>query len=273
MGNLLTEAAEVGVKNVGKRVARSSVKEGTKGVLKGAVRWASANPKTAAVLGIVGWSNLTDRPIIDIVGKQVLGKEKGEGLLHSVYDNVFGEGSADETVDGINASLAKISDATERMKDSFSGRQGQQGNFMAGNPNSAYMQQLCYAEDLTALQQEEYAQMLNGGSGPGQGYVSSGRGGLLNTGLSNFFGDLTGDGFSAKNISLLSLAAYMMFGRFGWLAKTAGVLLGHYGLNSVERGLPQNASVSREDFRSRVEDRARALEQEEDRAVSRSRNV
>lgn len=70
------------------------------------------------------------------------------------------------------------------------------------------------------------------------GQVTSGEGGNM---LGNFLDNLTRGNVSGMSVMGLVLSAFLLFGRFGWMGKIAGAVLGMMmiGSNSQKRAQPQ----------------------------------
>ena len=76
------------------------------------------HPKTSLVLGILGWSRITGTPIVDIAGDVVLGKDdlSKKGLVPSVADIGFGDGTTEKVTLKADSVIEQIKDGTERLQ-------------------------------------------------------------------------------------------------------------------------------------------------------------
>ena len=186
--------------------------------------------KGVAIASMLGWkktlaigagtyllanSHLTDRNVIDVTGRTIRGvlnfndeESVASQLGRTVVDNTMGDGEYDKTVNDV--------------KGWFSGSGGSDG---------------------------EVAEQSAGGVGQGKsllgGLMSGITGGLKNM-MSGLFGGVT-NMFSNKSLPLVMLlpALWLMFGRFGWMGKIGGLLLGAFAASSLlDNG--QHQQVSRQ---------------------------
>lgn len=112
------------------------------------------------------------------------------------------------------------------------------GNGMVNHGNGYYDPTTAQYPSMSAVQG------VQGHSGVGGGLMNN-----LNSALSN----VTGGNISKMNLASLLLASYMMFGRFGWFSKIAGLALGGMTMKNVNQrsvqasqqmNLPMQAAVA-----------------------------
>ena len=112
------------------------------------------------------------------------------------------------------------------------------GNGMVNHGNGYYDPTTAKYPSMSAVQG------VQGQAGMGGGLMNN-----LNSALSN----VTGGNISKMNLASLLLASYMMFGRFGWFSKIAGLALGGMTMKNVNQrsvqvpqqmNLPMQAAVA-----------------------------
>lgn len=112
------------------------------------------------------------------------------------------------------------------------------GNGMVNHGNGYYDPTTAQYPSMSAVQD------VQGQAGMGGGLMNN-----LNSALSN----VTGGNISKMNLASLLLASYMMFGRFGWFSKIAGLALGGMIMKNVNQrsvqvpqqmNLPMQAAVA-----------------------------
>ena len=91
------------------------------------------------------------------------------------------------------------------------------GNGMVNHGNGYYDPTTAQYPSMSAVQ---------GQSGVGGGLMNN-----LNSALAN----VTGGNISKMNLASMLLASYMMFGRFGWFSKIAGLALGGMTMKNVNQ--------------------------------------
>ena len=94
------------------------------------------------------------------------------------------------------------------------------GNGMVNHGNGYYDPTTAQYPSMSAVQG------VQGLSGVGGGLMNN-----LNSALSN----VTGGNISKMNLASMLLASYMMFGRFGWFSKIAGLALGGMTMKNVNQ--------------------------------------
>ena len=154
------------------------------------LRGAGQAVKTAtagAAVGYVGWEKLTtDKSVARIVSEAVVGKSATDALAGTTEDMKELKGE-------------KMAQQLKELKDK------------AGETFSAIGEAVGGADSK-----------LNGVSN----FLREASGGGLFNMLSGFLRNLGGGNVSGLNIAGLIAAAYLVFGRFGWLGKIAGLFLG-----------------------------------------------
>ena len=112
------------------------------------------------------------------------------------------------------------------------------GNGMVNHGNGYYDPTTAQYPSMSAVQG------VQGQAGMGGGLMNN-----LNSALAN----VTGGNISKMNLASLLLASYMMFGRFGWFSKIAGLALGGMTMKNVNQrsvqvpqqmNLPMQAAVA-----------------------------
>lgn len=149
--------------------------------------------KTAAVGGAaayVGWEKITtDKSVARIVGDAVIGEGTIDGISQKV-DNVT------ETVSGLTES---VGGAVTTLTESVDGA-------------------VTTVNDAMTSVDSKWSGMSNFMRG-----IFSGNGGTM---FGNFFSNLGNGNVSGLSIAGLVASALLIFGRFGWLGKIAGAVLG-----------------------------------------------
>lgn len=195
------------------------------------------HPKTSLVLGVLGWSRITGTPIVDIAGDVVLGKDdlSKKGLVPSVADIGFGDGTTEKVTQKADSVIEQIKEGTEHLQ--AMAQEKRELSFMQGG-RAPYSLPVVEPSGLYAMLGDQGAMQAGDGGGWGSRFSQWG----MNTGgMSSLIDKMTGNGWSAKNIAGLGAAAWLMFGRWGFMARLAGALLGGYALNSVTA--PNQASI------------------------------
>lgn len=172
--------------------------------------------KTATVgagVGYVGWEALiNDKPVMQTVGETVLGEETNAAVKDTVHGTVSAVG---DTVGAVGDTIGAAREAIGGVTD--------------------------------AVNNVNHTASSWGGIGQFFGNLTSGNG-------ANMFGNLFSNIFNGK-VSMMSMlglvaSALLIFGRFGWLGKIAGALLGMLliGNNSrVVQQQPQRQDDRRQD--------------------------
>lgn len=258
--SLIKETFRIAGKGV--KVAYPHVKTTLHNVLqpvKGVGHWVEKNPKTSVVgLGIalphLGYDKGLINYGIDVFGGAeakekgvaktsfdlLLGKEKdangndksvvekaGETLLgEEGYDNLKGTMGAgyDHLKQGTQNLVTGVGNFYQNGMDTLGGLFS--GNGMVNNGQGNYY-------DPTTPSYPSMNQMT--GMSQGNGILS----GLMG-GMNSVLNTVSGGNVSKLNLAGLLIAAYMLFGRFGWMGKAASLMLGGMTLKNINnRQQPQ----------------------------------
>ena len=227
---------------------------------KSGIKFAVAHPKTsvaglAIALPVVGYK----KGLVNFATEKVFGKgNEGKGIIEptstillgshkdaygneksvseKTVDTLLGNGTYSSIKTGVGNVGAEGADVYYRLKDTI-GNVGAEagslyyngkeyvgglfnGNGMVNHGNGYYDPTTAQYPSMSAVQgvQEH--------SGVGGGLMNS-----LNAALAN----VTGGNISKMNLASLLLASYMMFGRFGWFSKIAGLALGGMTMKNVNQ--------------------------------------
>lgn len=227
---------------------------------KSGVKFAAAHPKTgvaglAIALPIVGYK----KGLVNFAAEKVFGKgNEGKGLIEpastallgshkdaygnekpvseKTVDTLLGDGTYSSLKTGVGNVGAEGADVYYRLKDTIGSVGAEAGNlyhdgkeYVGGlfNGNGMVNHGNGYYDPTTAQYPSMSAvQGVQGQSGVGGGLMNN-----INSALSN----VTGGNISKMNLASLLLASYMMFGRFGWLSKIAGLALGGMTMKNVNQ--------------------------------------
>lgn len=227
---------------------------------KSGIKFAVAHPKTsvaglAIALPVVGYK----KGLVNFATEKVFGKgNEGKGIIEPTstillgshkdaygneksvseknVDTLLGNGTYSSIKTGVGNVGAEGADVYYRLKDTI-GNVGAEagslyyngkeyvgglfnGNGMVNHGNGYYDPTTAQYPSMSAVQgvQEH--------SGVGGGLMNS-----LNAALAN----VTGGNISKMNLASMLLASYMMFGRFGWFSKIAGLALGGMTMKNVNQ--------------------------------------
>ena len=227
---------------------------------KSGIKFAVAHPKTsvaglAIALPVVGYK----KGLVNFATEKVFGKgNEGKGIIEptstillgshkdaygneksvseKTVDTLLGNGTYSSIKTGVGNVGAEGADVYYRLKDTI-GNVGAEagslyyngkeyvgglfnGNGMVNHGNGYYDPTTAQYPSMSAVQgvQEH--------SGVGDGLMNS-----LNAALAN----VTGGNISKMNLASMLLASYMMFGRFGWFSKIAGLALGGMTMKNVNQ--------------------------------------
>lgn len=227
---------------------------------KSGIKFAVAHPKTsvaglAIALPVVGYK----KGLVNFATEKVFGKgNEGKGIIEptstillgshkdaygneksvseKTVDTLLGNGTYSSIKTGVGNVGAEGADVYYRLKDTI-GNVGAEagslyyngkeyvgglfnGNGMVNHGNGYYDPTTAQYPSMSAVQgvQEH--------SGVGGGLLNS-----LNAALAN----VTGGNISKMNLASMLLASYMMFGRFGWFSKIAGLALGGMTMKNVNQ--------------------------------------
>ena len=245
---------------------------------KSGIKFAVAHPKTsvaglAIALPVVGYK----KGLVNFATEKVFGKgNEGKGIIEptstillgshkdaygneksvseKTVDTLLGNGTYSSIKTGVGNVGAEGADVYYRLKDTI-GNVGAEagslyyngkeyvgglfnGNGMVNHGNGYYDPTTAQYPSMSAVQG------VQGQAGMGGGLMNN-----LNSALSN----VTGGNISKINLASLLLASYMMFGRFGWFSKIAGLALGGMTMKNVNQrsvqvpqqmNLPMQAAVA-----------------------------
>ena len=227
---------------------------------KSGIKFAVAHPKTsvaglAIALPVVGYK----KGLVNFATEKVFGKgNEGKGIIEptstillgshkdaygneksvseKTVDTLLGNGTYSSIKTGVGNVGAEGADVYYRLKDTI-GNVGAEagslyyngkeyvgglfnGNGMVNHGNGYY--------DPTTAQYPSMSEVqgVQEHSGVGGGLMNS-----LNAALAN----VTGGNISKMNLASMLLASYMMFGRFGWFSKIAGLALGGMTMKNVNQ--------------------------------------
>lgn len=263
------------------KMAFPYVKSGVKAIgsaTKSGVKFAVEHPKSAAAmtavaLPIVGYKKGlltfakekalgeegTNKGLVDSVSTLLLGSHKDaygneKSVSEKTVDTLLGEGAYSSLKTGVGNVGAEGADVYHQLKGTL-GNVGSEagslyydgkeyvggmfnGNGMVNHGNGYYDPTTAQYPSMSAVQG------VQGQAGMGGGLMNN-----LNSALSN----VTGGNISKMNLASLLLASYMMFGRFGWFSKIAGLALGGMTMKNVNQrsvqvpqqmNLPMQAAVA-----------------------------
>lgn len=263
------------------KMAFPYVKSGVKAVgsaTKSGVKFAAEHPKSAAAmtavaLPIVGYKKGlltfakekalgeegTNKGLVDSASTLLLGSHKDaygneKSVSEKTVDTLLGEGAYSSLKTGVGNVGAEGADVYHQLKGTLGNVGSEAGNlyydgkeYVGGmfNGNGMVNHGNGYYDPTTAQYPSMSAvQGVQGQSGVGGGLMNN-----LNSALSN----VTGGNISKMNLASLLLASYMMFGRFGWFSKIAGLALGGMTMKNVNQrsvqvpqqmNLPMQAAVA-----------------------------
>ena len=245
------------------KMAFPYVKSGVKAVgsaTKSGVKFAAEHPKSAAAMSavalpIVGYKKGlltfakekalgeegTNKGLVDSASTLLLGSHKDaygneKSVSEKTVDTLLGEGAYSSLKTGVGNVGAEGADVYYRLKDTI-GNVGAEagslyyngkeyvgglfnGNGMVNHGNGYYDPTTDKYPSMSAVQG------VQGQSGVGGGLMNN-----LNSALAN----VTGGNISKMNLASMLLASYMMFGRFGWFSKIAGLALGGMTMKNVNQ--------------------------------------
>lgn len=263
------------------KMAFPYVKSGVKAVgsaTKSGVKFAAEHPKSAAVmtavaLPVVGYKKglltfakekalgeeNTNKGLVGSASTLLLGSHKDaygneKSVSEKTVDTLLGEGAYSSLKTGVGNVGAEGADVYHQLKGTL-GNIGSEagslyydgkeyvggmfnGNGMVNHGNGYYDPTTAQYPSMSAVQG------IQGQAGMGGGLMNN-----LNSALSN----VTGGNISKMNLASLLLASYMMFGRFGWFSKIAGLALGGMTMKNVNQrsvqvpqqmNLPMQAAVA-----------------------------
>ena len=254
-----------GVKAVGS-ATKSGVKFAAEHPKSAAVMTAVALPVVGYKKGLLTFAKEkalgeegTNKGLVDSASTLLLGSHKDaygneKSVSEKTVDTLLGEGAYSSLKTGVGNVGAEGADVYYRLKDTIGnvgaegadvyhqlkgtlGNVGSEagslyydgkeyvggmfnGNGMVNHGNGYYDPTTAQYPSMSAVQG------VQGQAGMGDGLMNN-----LNSALSN----VTGGNISKMNLASLLLASYMMFGRFGWFSKIAGLALGGMTMKNVNQ--------------------------------------
>lgn len=254
-----------GVKAVG-----SATKSGVKFAVE---RPKSAAAMTAVALPIVGYKkglltfakekalgeDGTNKGLVDSASTLLLGSHKDaygneKSVSEKTVDTLLGEGAYSSIKAGVGNIGAEGADVYYHLKDTI-GNVGTEGANVYNQLKGTLGNVGSEAGNLYYDGKEYVGGMFNGNGmvNHGNGYYDpttaqypsmsavqgvqgqSGVGGGLMNNLNSALANVTGGNISKMNLASMLLASYMMFGRFGWFSKIAGLALGGMTMKNVNQ--------------------------------------
>lgn len=251
----------------------------------------SAAAMTAVALPIVGYKKGlltfakekalgeegTNKGLVDSASTLLLGSHKDaygneKSVSEKTVDTLLGEGAYSSIKTGVGNVGAEGADVYYRLKDTI-GNVGAEGADVYHQLKGTLGNVSSEAGSLYYDGKEYVGGMFNGNGmvNHGNGYYDpttaqypsmsavqgvqgqAGMGGGLMNNLNSALSNVTGGNISKMNLASLLLASYMMFGRFGWFSKIAGLALGGMTMKNVNQrsvqvpqqmNLPMQAAVA-----------------------------
>lgn len=260
---------------------------------KSGVKFAVEHPKSAAAmtavaLPIVGYKKGlltfakekalgeegTNKGLVDSASTLLLGSHKDaygneKSVSEKTIDTLLGEGAYSSIKAGVGNVGAEGADVYYHLKDTI-GNVGTEGANVYNQLKGTLGNVGSEAGNLYYDGKEYVGGMFNGNGmvNHGNGYYDpttaqypsmsavqrqSGVGGGLMNNLNSALANVTGGNISKMNLASMLLASYMMFGRFGWFSKIAGLALGGMTMKNVNQrsvqvpqqmNLPMQAAVA-----------------------------
>ena len=242
---------------------------------KSGVKFAVEHPKSAAAmtavaLPIVGYKKGlltfakekalgeegTNKGLVDSASTLLLGSHKDaygneKSVSEKTVDTLLGEGAYSSLKTGVGNVGAEGADVYYRLKDTI-GNVGAEGADVYHQLKGTLGSVGSEAGNLYYDGKEYVGGMFNGNGmvNHGNGYYDpttaqypsmsavqgqSGVGGGLMNNLNSALANVTGGNISKMNLASMLLASYMMFGRFGWFSKIAGLALGGMTMKNVNQ--------------------------------------
>ena len=260
---------------------------------KSGVKFAVEHPKSAAAmtavaLPIVGYKKGlltfakekvlgeedTKKGLVDSASTLLLGSHKDaygneKSVSEKTVDTLLGDGAYSSLKTGVGNVGSEGADVYYRLKDTI-GNVGAEGANVYHQLKGTLGNVGSEAGNLYYDGKEYVGGMFNGNGmvNHGNGYYDpttaqypsmssvqgqAGMGGGLMNNLNSALANVTGGNISKMNLASLLLASYMMFGRFGWFSKIAGLALGGMTMKNVNQcsvqvpqqmNLPMQAAVA-----------------------------
>lgn len=233
----------------------------------------SAAAMTAVALPIVGYKKGlltfakekalgeegTNKGLVDSASTLLLGSHKDaygneKSVSEKTVDTLLGEGAYSSIKAGVGNIGAEGADVYYHLKDTI-GNVGTEGANVYNQLKGTLGNVGSEAGNLYYDGKEYVGGMFNGNGmvNHGNGYYDpttaqypsmsavqgvqgqAGMGGGLMNNLNSALSNVTGGNISKMNLASLLLASYMMFGRFGWFSKIAGLALGGMTMKNVNQ--------------------------------------
>lgn len=233
----------------------------------------SAAAMTAVALPIVGYKKGlltfakekalgeegTNKGLVDSASTLLLGSHKDaygneKSVSEKTVDTLLGEGAYSSIKAGVGNIGAEGADVYYHLKDTI-GNVGTEGANVYNQLKGTLGNVGSEAGNLYYDGKEYVGGMFNGNGmvNHGNGYYDpttaqypsmsavqgvqgqSGVGGGLMNNLNSALANVTGGNISKMNLASMLLASYMMFGRFGWFSKIAGLALGGMTMKNVNQ--------------------------------------
>ena len=242
---------------------------------KSGVKFAAEHPKSAAVmtavaLPVVGYKKglltfakekalgeeNTNKGLVGSASTLLLGSHKDaygneKSVSEKTVDTLLGEGAYSSIKAGVGNVGAEGADVYYHLKDTI-GNVGTEGANVYNQLKGTLGNVGSEAGNLYYDGKEYVGGMFNGNGmvNHGNGYYDpttaqypsmsavqgqSGVGGGLMNNLNSALANVTGGNISKMNLASMLLASYMMFGRFGWFSKIAGLALGGMTMKNVNQ--------------------------------------
>lgn len=219
----------------------------------------------------------SNKGLVDSASTLLLGSHKDaygneKSVSEKTVDTLLGEGAYSSIKAGVGNVGAEGADVYYHLKDTI-GNVGTEGANVYNQLKGTLGNVGSEAGNLYYDGKEYVGGMFNGNGmvNHGNGYYDpttaqypsmsavqgvqgqAGMGGGLMNNLNSALANVTGGNISKMNLASLLLASYMMFGRFGWFSKIAGLALGGMTMKNVNQrsvqvpqqmNLPMQAAVA-----------------------------
>lgn len=201
----------------------------------------------------------TNKGLVDSASTLLLGSHKDaygneKSVSEKTVDTLLGEGAYSSIKTGVGNVGAEGADVYYHLKDTI-GNVGTEGANVYNQLKGTLGNVGSEAGNLYYDGKEYVGGMFNGNGmvNHGNGYYDpttaqypsmsavqgvqgqSGVGGGLMNSLNSALANVTGGNISKMNLASMLLASYMMFGRFGWFSKIAGLALGGMTMKNVNQ--------------------------------------
>ena len=236
------------------------------------IKYVRDNPGNSAKLGLLGVAGLgvlsgqgavkgvqfalggwkaSNEGVIQTGNRWVNGDERAEkhNLGAATIDSFMGDGTTDQIAESFQNAKEGVQEGFRSTRDHIASLGGQIREQFSGQDGHEYMSDQ-YPTGLTQDQLEEiemrnflhYANYPMNDDSYGQMYRK--KGGFFDQ-ASDFVSNLFGNKNATMGTTAVAAAAWLLFGRFGWLAKVGGVLGGYWGLGKLRDGLGDSYSQVR----------------------------